>query len=63
MADVTEVDPSSRTVKAADRVYPHDSLILAAGSTSTFFGVPGAETFALPLKTIGIISSTNARSA
>ena len=52
MADVTGVDPVSRTVKAADRVYPYDFLILAAGSTSTFFGVPGAATCALPLKTI-----------
>jgi len=49
MADVTGVDPASRTVKAADRIYPYDFLILAAGSTSTFFGVPGADTYALPL--------------
>ena len=52
MADVTGVDPASRIVKVADRVYPYDFLILAAGSTPTFFGVPGAATYALPLKTI-----------
>jgi NADH dehydrogenase len=52
MADVTGVDPASRTVKTADRVYPYDFLILAAGSTSTFFDVPGAATYTLPLKTM-----------
>ncbi len=32
--------------------FAYDFLILAAGSTSTFFGVPEAATCALPLKTI-----------
>jgi NADH dehydrogenase len=52
MADVTGVDPASRTVMASGRVYPYEYLILAAGSTSAFFGVPGAERYALPLKTM-----------
>lgn len=52
MADVGGVDLAARAVEAADRVYPFDFLILAAGSTSAFFGVPGAERYAFPLKTM-----------
>jgi NADH dehydrogenase len=52
MADIVGVDLAMRTVKAVDRIYPFDFLILAAGSTTAFFGVPGAERYAFPLKTM-----------
>jgi NADH dehydrogenase len=53
MGEVTSVDPSLRIVEASGRSFPYDYLIIAAGSASAFFGVPGAATCALPLKTMG----------
>src|SRR5262249_58281493 len=52
-AEVTHVDPSTRTVTTADgQTYTGDYLVLAAGSQPNFFGTPGATEHALPLYTV-----------
>jgi NADH dehydrogenase len=52
MAEVTGVDFAARTVRTGDASIPYDYLVLAAGSVSDFFGVPGAEEHAFRLKTV-----------
>ncbi len=50
MAEVTDVNPTARTVNTkAGEVYQGDFLVLAAGSQANFFGTPGAEQNAFPL--------------
>jgi NADH dehydrogenase len=63
MARVIAVDGEAKVVKTAGpvprtvRTIPYDYLILATGSVSRFFGIPGAAEHAFPLKTMedGII--------
>ena len=58
LARVTGVDVGARVVQTAGRgsqpvrTIPYDYLILASGSVSHFFGVPGAADYAFPLKTM-----------
>ncbi len=52
MARATHIDLTKRMVVASGREIPYDFLILAIGSGSNFFGVPGADDFAFPLKTL-----------
>ncbi|HYB75029.1 MAG TPA: NAD(P)/FAD-dependent oxidoreductase [Candidatus Sulfotelmatobacter sp.] len=52
LADVEAIDLAGRVVKATERSIPYDFLILATGSVSHFFGVPGAARYAFPLKTM-----------
>ena len=50
LADITEVDPDTRTVTSSDGAqYSGDALVLAAGSQANFFGTPGAAEHAFPL--------------
>jgi len=46
----TDVDFEAQSVKAGDRDYPYDYLILAPGSRTTFFGTPGAAENAMDIK-------------
>lgn len=52
MAEVTGVDFESRMVVAGMRKFPYDYLVLAAGSFSHYFGVPGAKEYSYSLKTL-----------
>jgi NADH dehydrogenase len=52
MANATNIDLTRRAVVASGQEIPYDFLILAIGSASNFFGVPGADDFAFPLKTL-----------
>lgn len=52
MEEVRAVDLEAHLVKTHARVIPYDYLILALGSTSYFFGVPGAAEHAFPLHTM-----------
>ena len=50
MAEVTAVDPKTRTVTTRDgQSYQGDFLVLAAGSQANFFDTKGAEQNAFPL--------------
>src|SRR5262249_56065615 len=50
---VTAIDLDRRTVTVDDEItLDYDFLVVAAGSVSTTFGVPGVEEHALPLKTL-----------
>src|SRR5215210_619943 len=48
--EATDVDFESRRVKAGERDYPYDYLVLAPGSRTTFFGTPGAAENAMDIK-------------
>lgn len=52
MAEVKEVDFARRAVEMDGFAIPYDYLILAMGSVSHFFEVPGAAECAFPLKTL-----------
>jgi len=52
LTDVQGIDFAARQVQTAQRAIPYDFLILAAGSTSHYFGVPGAAEHAFPLRTL-----------
>jgi len=52
MAEVKRVDLKRKVVETDGPTIPYDFLILATGSVSHFFGVPGAAEYAFPLKTL-----------
>ena len=52
LADVKGVDLVRRVLETDGPAIPYDYLIFATGSTSNFFGVPGAVENAFPLKTL-----------
>ncbi len=52
MEEVRTVDLEAHLVKTHTKVIPYDYLILALGSTSYFFGLPGAAEHAFPLRTM-----------
>jgi len=52
LSEVTGIDFTAHLVKTREHVFPYDYLILATGSTSHFFGVPGAVEHAYQLKTL-----------
>jgi NADH dehydrogenase len=53
LAEITAVDPATRTVTAADgQTWTGDALVLAAGSQPNFFRTPGADRNSFPLYTL-----------
>lgn len=50
VAEVTSVDLAARRIDTTEGELGYDYLVLAAGSTTNFFGVPGAESGAHGLK-------------
>ncbi len=52
MGRATQINLSKKVIGASGRDIPYDFLVLAIGSASNFFGVPGAEEYAFPLKTL-----------
>ena len=53
LADVTSVDPATRTVTAAGgESWTADAVVLATGSQPNFFRTPGAEANSFPLYTL-----------
>ena len=53
LSEVRRIDPDAREVETDDGKIPFDYLVLAAGSTSHSFGIPGAPECSFPLKTLG----------
>ncbi len=53
LSEVRRIDPDAREVETDGGKIPFDYLILAMGSTSHFFGIPGAPRHSFPLKTLG----------
>ncbi len=50
LAEISEVDPASRTVTSSDgEQWTGDALVLAAGSQANFFNTPGAAENSFPL--------------
>jgi NADH dehydrogenase len=52
MAEVTQIDFANRVVVTDGLTIPYDFLVLSTGSKSQFLGVPGADKYALPMKTL-----------
>lgn len=52
LADVKRLNLAGRRVETDGPAIPYDFLILATGSISHFFGLPGAAEHAFPLKTL-----------
>lgn len=52
LAEVRRVELDKRVVDVGGESLPYDYLVVAPGSTSHFFAVPGAEEFAFPLRTL-----------
>jgi len=52
LANVRGIDFAARQVHTTERTISYDYLILAAGSTSHYFGIPGAASQAFPLRTL-----------
>jgi NADH:ubiquinone reductase (H+-translocating) len=52
MAEVRELYPARKVLVVDDREMHFDVLVLALGSSSFFFGIPGAAENAYPLKTL-----------
>lgn len=52
MGTVLELDPAARTLKTECLTIPYDYLLIASGSSTAFFGIPGAAEYAFPLKTL-----------
>jgi NADH dehydrogenase len=53
MATVERVDPDRQVLHCSDgREVPYDYLILAPGSVPHFFGIPGADQYAFPLRSL-----------
>ena len=48
--EVTAIDASSRQVTAGLQHFEYDYLVLALGSTSNSYGIPGVDEFAIPMK-------------
>ena len=51
-AEVQQIDFVARKIKTDRHTLTYDYLVLATGSKSQFFGVPGAEKYAFQLKTL-----------
>jgi NADH:ubiquinone reductase (H+-translocating) len=52
MLEVRELFPSRKVLVAGEQEIHFDVLLLAMGSSSFFFGIPGADEHAFPLKTL-----------
>lgn len=52
MADVTQIDFANQVVVTDGLTIPYDFLILSTGSESQFLGIPGADKYALPMRTL-----------
>ncbi len=52
MAEVKRIDPDNKLVHTAELAIPYDYLILATGSISTFFGIPGAAQHTFTMKSV-----------
>ncbi len=52
MAEATKIDLADQVVECNNRKISYDFLILATGSTSHFFDMPGAAEHSFPLKTL-----------
>ncbi len=59
LAEVESIDLEARIVRTTVGDVPYDFLVLATGSTSHFFGIPGAAEHAFALKTLA--DATNLR--
>lgn len=51
-ATIKQVDPELREITFEQGKSNYDYLVLALGSTSNFYGIPGADVYSIPLKSI-----------
>lgn len=48
--ELGQVDPQKKEITISNKILPYDYLVLALGSQSEFFNIPGAKEFSLTLK-------------
>ncbi|MBA3425368.1 MAG: NAD(P)/FAD-dependent oxidoreductase, partial [Rubrobacter sp.] len=51
-AEVESVDFENKVVRADGHEFPYDELVLALGAQPSFFGIPGVEEYAIPMRGI-----------
>ena len=51
-AEIEAIDMTNRTVHTSVRDVPYDTLVIATGATTAYYGIPGAEEHGLVLKTL-----------
>lgn len=51
-AEIGEIDMEQRVVHTSMRDVPYDSLVIATGATTAFYGIPGAEQHGFVLKNL-----------
>ena len=49
---VVGIDLAARRVHLASASLEYDALVIALGSQSNYFGIPGAENYSFPFKTV-----------
>ncbi len=49
---ITNLDPKAKTVSSTSATYPYDDLILALGTVTNYFGLPGLPELSYDIKTI-----------
>ncbi|MFQ5679544.1 MAG: NAD(P)/FAD-dependent oxidoreductase, partial [Gemmatimonadota bacterium] len=52
MAEARELDPERRRLHTSRGTFPYDFLVVATGSAPHFFGIPGGDEHAFPLRTL-----------
>jgi len=60
-ADVISVNPATKTVTTSVGVTEFDYLVIATGADTNYYGISGAEKFALPLKNLADAAHIRAR--
>ena len=53
MGEVCRIDTENKTVVTRRETIPYDKLVLAAGTTNNFFGIPGLENKVFTMKSTG----------
>ena len=59
--DVISIDPKLKTVTTSVGVTEYDYLVIATGADTNYYGISGAEKFALPLKNLADAARIRAR--
>lgn len=59
--EVEGIDASAREVKVSGHAIGYDYLVVATGAETSYYGIPGADRFTLPLKSLADASAIRAR--
>ena len=60
-ADIQSINSGSKTVTTSVGIVDYDYLVVATGADTNYYGIPGAEKFSLPLKSLADATRIRAR--